>query len=393
MGLQFRIAVLSDLHAAPKLVKHKPGEVKLYSDQPHAGSTDNPILALKALIDAEKLRADVIACPGDMTNKANAQSLAYVWTSLHDVRTSMQASGVVATVGNHDVDSRTHDSDSFPRESLMRLTPRFPTGDTNTSDQYWAHGFCFQEFGDARFLVLNTCWLHEARDELNRGVVTSYTLEQVKERLNSLPKKPLNFVICHHHPHPHSELGLGFDDVIQNGQRLLDLLSDDAYWMVIHGHKHHPKIEYAQGQYRQPVVLACGSFSGRLEGDNALVSKNYFHLVEIKDSAGRIAGTIRSWNWVPGLGWKQYSDSLPAFPSKIGFGASLKIEDLAQSVAQQVTNKVANNWSGLVNALPELEFLMPRQLNALITLLKKQYKIETVYDDFGYPAQLGPTGA
>ena len=391
MSTQFKIAVLSDLHAAPKSVKHKAGEVKLYSDEPNAVPAEHPLAALKVLIDAEKLQADVIACPGDMTNKANAQSLGFVWSSLHDLREAMGAAGVVATVGNHDVDSRKHDSDAFPRESLMRLNPRFPTGESNTSDQYWAHGFCFQEFGDARFLVLNTCWLHEARDELDRGVVTSYTLDRLKERLSTLPKRPLNFVVCHHHPHAHTDLGLGFDDVIRNGQRLLDLLAEDAHWMVIHGHKHHPKIEYAQGQYRQAVVLACGSFSGRLEGQNALVSKNYFHLIEIKDSTSRIAGTIRSWNWVPGIGWKQYADAELAFPSRVGFGTSVGVNVLAQLVAQH-TKTVVAKWADLVHAQPELEFLMPKQLKGLIAALKNQHNIETLYDDFGSPAQLGPPG-
>ena len=245
----------------------------------------------------------------------------------------------------------------------MRLMPPFPAGESSLSDRYWAHGFCIQEIGDARFLVINTCWLHESRDELERGVVTDYTLERIKEQLSVLPKRPLNVAVCHHHPHPHSELKLGFDDVIRNGQKLLDLLSDDGPWMVIHGHKHHPKVEYAQGQFRQPIVLACGSFSGRLEGDNALVSKNYFHVVNVLRMGNRLAGEIRSWSWIPGFGWTEYSAALPSFPSRVGFGSTADINLLATDVVDLIGSHPFVAWSELTSKEPELVFLMPRQLN------------------------------
>src|SRR5258708_3015416 len=133
----FRLAVLSDLHAAPQAVAHKPGEVRLFTDLEHGAPADHPMLGLKSLIAKEGLSANAVVCPGDMTNKANAQALGYVWRNLHEVSALMKAAGVVATVGNHDVDSRTRDGDSFPREALMRLDPRFPSGYATTSDQYW----------------------------------------------------------------------------------------------------------------------------------------------------------------------------------------------------------------------------------------------------------------
>lgn len=386
----FRLAILSDLHAAPKAGSPLTGEVKLFTDQEHVAPTEHPIRGLKALIESNSLKANVVVCPGDMTNKANSQALSYVWSSLHDIRGLLGAHGVVATVGNHDVDSRGHSVDSFPRESLMRLTPPFPAGVSNTSDKYWAHGYCFQEFEEARFLVINTCWLHESRDELERGVVTDYTLERIRADLIEPSKFKLNVAVFHHHPHPHTDLKLGFDDVIRNGQKLLDMLSEDGHWMVIHGHKHHPKVEYAQGQFRQPIVLACGSFSGRLEGDNALVSKNYFHIVEVQRSGDRLAGKILSWNWIPGMGWNRYSSTMPGFPCEVGFGSASNVDQLAAAVKSGIGSSAAVTWSTLVGQEPELAFLMPRQLKELLNILRTRHDVVTVYDDLGFPKQLGP---
>jgi 3',5'-cyclic AMP phosphodiesterase CpdA len=389
MTTRFKLAVLSDLHAAPKSSGAPAGEVKLFTDQDGAPASDHPMAGLRALIHKEQLSADVVVCPGDMTNRADAQALSYVWKSLHDVASLLGTSRVIATVGNHDIDSRGHSPNSFPRESLMRLAPPFPASDVARSNGYWAHGYHFEQIGPARFLVLNTCWLHESRDELERGVVTDYTLERIASELASSSPHPINIAVCHHHPHPHTELRLGFDDVIRNGQKLLDALSENGSWMVVHGHKHHPKIEYAQGQYRQAVVLACGSFSGRLEGDNALVSKNYFHLLELDTRTGRIAGQITSWNWIPGYGWRRYSSSPPAFPTLVGFGCRTDLDQLADQV-RDVVNGSTVSWAAVIHKVPELQFVMPKQLGALIDDVRARHRIRVVFDEWGLPAQVGP---
>jgi Calcineurin-like phosphoesterase len=204
MPTKLRIAIMSDLHAAPKGTT-AGGEVKLFSDDAGMANTAHPMKGLHALIKARNLQADFVLCPGDMTNKASSEALNYVWQSLHEVRDLMKARGVLATVGNHDVDSRTHADDAFPREALMRLCPPFPSGDFDQSNKYWAHGYYIQDFKIsasicARFLVVNSCWLHEARDELHRGVLTTYTLDQIKSELAALPTAHINVAICHHHP-------------------------------------------------------------------------------------------------------------------------------------------------------------------------------------------------
>ena len=386
---KFRVAILSDLHAAPRTVPASPGEIKLFTDEDHASPTEHPFKGLEALTSRERLLADLVVCPGDMTNKANRQALQYVWDGLHRLKDAMKAKAVVATVGNHDVDSRGHSTDSFPRESLMRLVPPFPAGNERLSDKYWAHGYFIQEYGFARVLVLNTCWLHEARDELERGVLTDYTLGRVKEDLAARSPSSINVAVFHHHPHPHSELGLGFDDVIRNGQRFLDMLATNDHWLVIHGHKHHPKIEYAQGQHRQPIVFACGSFSGRLEGDNALVSRNYFHVVEIDSDVQGLAGRILSWCWMPGTGWIRYGSAMPAFPTEVGFGSSKDVAVLADEIKAFLVPGIHMSWEELAAKSPDLRFLMPRQLEALIQTLRARHGIATLYDEEGRPTQVG----
>jgi len=380
---------LSDLHAAPKSAEEGNHEVKLFTDVGSASPLEHPLLSLEAFITQSGLTADLIVCPGDMTNRANPQALCYVWDGLHKLKALLKSTAIIATVGNHDVDSRGHVVDSFPRESLMRLSPRFPIDDDQLADHYWAHGYYITQIAGARILVINSCWLHESRNDLDRGVVTSYTLEKLRKDLAVVSSTKINIAVCHHHPHSHSELALGSEDVMRNGQQLIDLLADSGSWLIVHGHKHHPKVEYAAGQDDQPIVLACGSFSGRLEGPNATVSRNYFHVVDIDLQADSIQGTVKSWTWISGVGWKQYADAESRFPSEFGFGFHGKLAPLADSIPLHMNGEKIMEWQDLVLKVPALSLLMPKQLKKLIENLRSKHQLNVVFDEYSRPKQIG----
>ncbi|MBR0565768.1 metallophosphoesterase [Azoarcus sp. L1K30] len=390
MNPRVTFAVLSDLHAAPKSSDPKGTEVKLYSDGDSFGKHDNPLSSLYELISREPLSADFVVCPGDMTNRADGGALKYVWEQLHNLRAKLNAQQVIATVGNHDVDSRCHDVGTIPREALMRLIPRFPIPVDTHADHFWAHGYFLTTIGMVRFLVLNSSWLHEHRDELERGSVTNYTLEKLRQDLEMHPVAAFNVAVCHHHPHVHSDLDLG-GDIMLNGQKFLDVLSADAAWLVIHGHKHHPKIELAQGEFQQPIVLACGSFSGKLEGANATVSRNYFHMVHAEKFGqdAELRGVVESWNWVSGLGWERYGNANATFPSRLGFGFGGSIQELVRKVASSMGAHQLKRWEEIVTLQPDLAHLTPRKLNALCTELQVRHGIVIARDETGLPSELG----
>lgn len=385
-----KFAILSDLHAAPRSSDPKKTEVKLYSDGDDFGRHGNPLASLRELISQERLTADFVVCPGDMTNRADPGALRFVWAQLHQLRDMLGAKDVIATVGNHDVDSRTHEVGTIPREALMRLIPRFPVADSTLADHFWAHGYYLTTISDVRFLVLNSSWLHEHRDDLDKGAVTGYTLEKIRLDLEQMSDAMLNIAVCHHHPHVHSELGLG-PDIMINGKELLDVLSNNGSWLVIHGHKHHPKIEYAQGEFRQPVVLACGSFSGRIEGENATVSHNYFHLLEAR-SIGEdheLRGEIQSYSWMSGYGWQDYGTANKFFPSRLGFGCNAPVPQLARDIDRIMGQRPFMQWSEVVEAVPDLAHLLPRALKAVHDQLSSRHQIGVTCANNGLPAQLG----
>jgi 3',5'-cyclic AMP phosphodiesterase CpdA len=385
-----KLAVLSDLHAAPKSSDPKGTEVKLYSDDDMFKTLENPMASLYELIRQENLSADFVVCPGDMTNRADAASLRFVWAELHKLRQALGATEVIATVGNHDVDSRGHEVGAFPRESLMRLSPRFPIATTELADHFWAHGYYLTVVAGVRFLVINSCWLHESRDAVDCGAVTEYSLEKMRHDLRNTASSQVSIAVCHHHPHVHSELALG-GDIMLNGQQFLTLLSETGQWLVVHGHKHHPKIDIAQGELQQPIVLACGSFSGRIEGPNATVSHNYFHMVTVSDAGpeGELWGNVQSWNWASGLGWRNYGNQNPGFPSQLGFGYMGHPRTLARSISGTLDGRPLMRWDELLRLHPELAYVTPKRLAAVITALGAEHNIIVAHTDSGLPFELG----
>src|SRR5689334_18795176 len=104
-GKRLTIALASDLHARQGSDSGgASSHLRLGEDETQPGR--HPIGGLLKLIRDEKLKADVLLCPGDMGDKADPAGIAYGWEALHRVAAALKCRLVTGTTGNHDVDSR-----------------------------------------------------------------------------------------------------------------------------------------------------------------------------------------------------------------------------------------------------------------------------------------------
>jgi 3',5'-cyclic AMP phosphodiesterase CpdA len=387
-----RIAVASDLHAySASEVTDGPTPSHLEVLSGDTSAATNPILGLRDLIAAQNLKADLIVCPGDLGDKASPQGIQFAWQKVHEIGEWLGASQVLATTGNHDVDSRHKDNDVDPHQVVKNLTPPYPTPDEEKNNAYFARDFVLIEESHYRLVLLNTSAHHGTTEqEDNHGRITRTTVDSLRGKLATATAKPLSILLCHHHPHQHSELNLGSADVMLDGQLLLDLLSSDAAsrWLIIHGHKHHPKITYAAGGASSPVVFAAGSLCAELFKELQTATKNQFHIVTSKSGELNeygLVGTIESWYWSYGKGWEP-SQPGSGLPRQCGFGFR---GDL-QGLARQILSVIGNNtvvWSVLLGQVPELAFLLPQDFLMLKTLLDKNGV--GIQDQDGLPYQIG----
>jgi len=204
----------------------------------------NPVAHLHACIADHSITADYIICCGDLGHRADQQGIRFSWNFLNDLQLRIGAKATFATVGNHDVDSRFKDEEPNPFEFLKGLNPAFPFSAAADFDKYWSRNFTVTVDPPYRYLVLNTCSSHGYEKEYERGLVSPWTLGEIRKVLSAQDSFLVNILVAHHHPHRHTELGLGDQDDIKGGDALMQLLSEPQFgkWLVIHGHKHHAKI-------------------------------------------------------------------------------------------------------------------------------------------------------
>jgi len=393
-----RIAVLSDLHAVEVSAVDDLAGSFVSTSASEKLVEQHPIMALLELIGNpdDRLTADVVLCPGDMTQYSEPTPLKYVWQKLQEVAAKLGAKPVVATVGNHDVVSRGFKLEKF--DALKGLVPNFPISDRD-SPGFWADYFTILDGDNYRIVVLNSSAYHglesdddgERKKEYERGRIEPATLSALAAKLAG-PIPLINILMCHHHPLKHSEHELGEYDEIVGGQRLLELLGTGKFgrWLVIHGHKHHPKIQTAAGGSLAPVVFSAGSFSKKLYPTLASHCRNQFYILEIVPADSdlpSVKGTFRAWTWHHGTGWAP-SVGNDGLPSSGGFGTNIDLGNVLSLVAAHTT-KGSAEWKAIVAATPSLRFVSPGDIHLIRDYLKtRAMKLE--FDD-GIPVRVVKT--
>ncbi len=352
----------------------------------------NPISGLFRLITEASLRADLLLCPGDLGHQAQQIAIQYAWSSLHRMKTLINAVDLMATAGNHDLDSRHLVNEYDALEFLKGLSPAFPFADESLNDKFWSRHFVVCEGDGYRVLVLNSSAYHGAGGkEIDHGRIAETTIAKIKRTLEDLDPKPVNVLLCHHHPQQHMEVKLGEYDVMKNGQLLLDLLGSGKFgrWLIVHGHKHHPKLAYASGGGSSPTIFSAGSLCANLYPELQSIARNQFHLISIP--VGQIAnlgliGIVESWDWASGEGWAP-AGSASGLPAICGFGYRGDPLLLADRIAAEVPGDV-RAWEEIRNAVPGVDYLIPQDFLAVRHALRVNHGL-SIQDLNDLPRQIG----
>jgi predicted phosphodiesterase len=389
-----RIAIASDIHAYDPVTPapSSPPSYLCISDPPDRSR--HPIAGLKQLIENENLKADVLICPGDLADKANTAALSYVWNELHNLKALLGADKLIATAGNHDVDSHHKYNDFDAKGALQALVPAFPGLSEQQCDRYWARNFVLLEEDRWRLLLLNSSAYHgggkDPIKEAQHGRVSERTVSAIERALTGSEKKELNVLVCHHHLYRDNAILEADYSEMEGADHLVRLLGSGKYgqWVVVHGHKHHPKLQYGAGGLASPVVFGAGSLCASLYAALAARARNQFYILDINPAAANqyaldVAGTIRAWDWIPNAGFKPAGiDS--GLPHISGFGYRATITAIASRIAVLFNSKVPYlRWPELLNSLPELEYLLYTDISTVLEQLKTAHGIESIRDGHG----------
>lgn len=388
-----RALLVSDLHIFPRSEEGKSPSFVGTQDETTL-EPRQPVNAMFKLIlemkrDGVLPEIDLVLCPGDLGDRANAAGIAKGWAVVNELGRVVDAEVVAATVGNHDVASRDGGADAFG--ALKALVPPFPCRDYEDAKKYWTESFCILEKSRFRLVVLNSSFAHgSGTTEYQHGRVDDKTIDDLEERLKHASGEKANILLTHHHPHKHSEVNLGDYDEMVNGQELLAKLEKLGLgrWLVVHGHKHHPKLSYASGGANSPVVFSAGSLSAQLYAELATVCRNQMYLLELHEDGARstFVGRFRAWHWSQLEGWIPARSST-GLPAEGGFGLILDIPTLAASIKEKFQPPFMT-WEALVAEFRDLQFLIPSDIELLQSHLEG-HSMRLVMDQFGKPFQLG----
>jgi len=402
------LLVISDIHASENDLA-SDNAVSWYSTLPEYDlPLRNPFFGIPKLLKDEGLSADLILCPGDLADCAIPMAQEKAWSRLEKLRGEIGARRLVATVGNHDIDSRTKFSAFDPKTTLQSLTPVFPGLTEAQCDFFWARNFAILEDAGVRFVVLNSAAFHGIHsgdpESLNReylhGRVSDRTIEAIASKLSTETYK-LNILLMHHHIYRNEHITDADYSEMKNGQALVRRLIElpSGPWLVVHGHQHYPDLFYATGGSTSPVVLSAGSMSRRLTGALSQRALNQIYHLELPVTnyptiGWHPCGIIRSWHWTDKMGWSRTSFTRPESAS-IPFGAGFGCRKNPHTWANEINDvfKGLNlshvNWSTITQSLPALRYVLPNDLRAIVTSLKETYQIKTLNDEEGFPAQIG----
>lgn len=391
------VAVLSDLHAYEAANPDSPPSHFCITNPP-LDPIKNPIAALVKLIEGEKIRADVLMCAGDIGDKAHPVAIQYAWEQIHKIGKTLETKLLVASTGNHDVDSRYSYNNFDAKGMLQNLEPPYPFDSEELNDRYWSRHFVIIRNNCFRLLVINSSAFHgegqygeTKKYEFEHGRISEHTLAAIRKALEGSETPPINIALCHHHPHQHSELRLGEEDLMRGGQELLRLLGTGDYgtWLIVHGHKHHPKIENAAGGASSPIVFAAGSLCANLHLELQTAARNQFYILSLphtKYSTHGFVGRFKSWDWLCGHGWVTAQDA-SGLPASGGFGWRGDVRVLARKIASQIPVG-SMRWEDLRRSNEELDFLLPTDLLNLRKCLERGPKL-IIEPEKGCPVLIG----
>ena len=396
-----KILVLSDLHAHSNAPFEKDAP-SLYSLQPrYQTPTHNPILACEDLLKGQSDAIDWIVCPGDLGDRNDSIGKHYAWRELNRLKRKISASHLIATVGNHDLDSTRVDKGAVPDSDLRTLSPRFPivgAGSNKLNADFWHKGFIIKKFAqfDTTLCVLNTCAFHGVEgvpDERKRGRLPDEVLDQVQRNLRSTCSS-LNILLMHHHAHRHPWI-LEDESHAVNGLRLVEALKESgSRWLVIHGHRHLPQLWYSGADRNSSIILSAGSPSATPYPVRGRTTRNQMHLITLdrRRSAAtpeELYGTVHSWSWSQGVGWVAGNTSGDGLPAICGFGRMGGLDMLAAELKSLLTATSAPmiDWRTLSASQPQVNNLTPADFSALQDELQRR-GLEILFDRYGVPSSI-----
>lgn len=371
-----KIAIISDLH-----VGSGSRAADLWPSGTGASLDPRYLENFLAFLTKSSIEADLLILPGDVAHLAQPDEFELASQVLFKIADALKVSHdrIYYVPGNHDVDWSVLAKLS-PDPTGLRLAMRWAPlrnppwlfdkilrrGHRHLLDEPFA--YTTWSTPSAFVLGFNSA-SHDLPDsKVHHGLVTQETLDDARAHLAGQDLSGVVRIgLVHHHPLQYSDPVPNEPDfsAMTNAGNLLNLLHDFKFDLLIHGHKHAPRLTTQVINNCFPmVVVGAGGFSVRLDPRWSGLVNNQFHLVRVegRDSSGCTRGELVSWTYLSGHGWVP-SETSNGIAHRVPFGTHVGEHELELRIAPVITSALSTSsyveWKTVVAAVPEIAFIAP----------------------------------
>lgn len=383
MTNNLNILVISDLHSISDT--QDEGDSHLLFQDGESIFGNNFIEYVKSL----NQKIDLLICAGDLANSGSKSNFELGWKFLNKIKSELSIKELLCVPGNHDHQSRPDSNEHNPKEFMQYTTPNFPLNCFEKNTFFWAWNWCHIENKAPEYnaFLVNTSATHGYGKEYKHGRMPHQATDRLADLVNSssFPKKPINILICHHHPNKMEHVDNTSDyEAMDGGDYLLRKLGglNKGPWLIIHGHKHFADVCYAQSPTRQPpVIFSAGSLSARLYTEIQDRTSNQFYLIEIdlakSEQEGLATGTFNAYEFMLGRSWSR--SNAANLPATGGFGSKTTINNIATKIINKITDECPFiNQFELSEMEDEIKHLTPFEFKQLLEKLEESGHIVEV---------------
>jgi hypothetical protein len=94
-----------------------------------------------------------------------------------------------------------------------------------------------------------------------------------------------------------------------------------------------------------------------------------------------LVGSVRAWDWLPGTGWIKANPTSSGLPATFGFGVRHDPQVVALGIRKLVLASLDPlPWEWILTAVPELRFIIPIDLKAIVGVLEHSCSLKVVWD-------------
>jgi 3',5'-cyclic AMP phosphodiesterase CpdA len=317
---------------------------------------------------------DLICVTGDIANGASPEEYRLALAAFTKIAASCGKTidDVIWVPGNHDV--------HWP---VMKLTPKDfwtkfryePFKELGSSSTRKAplfgslHEFPFFEFWDREdvaIIGINSA-AYDDPDSKHHGAIYKDQLNALEGLLSEkqIPRDKLKICLIHHHLIQYTEPIPESADfsILVGAEALAAILAENKFDLLLHGHKHFPRVRSHMIDNGHPLVSNCaGSFSAILDPLYYQNVTNTFHIVNIRDrdeEKGFIKGFTESWVRSAETNWTK-ATAPRGISSPSVFGSLLTKSEIKIAVSlllARLSSSSTYGVSNLIDLKPELQWV------------------------------------